>query len=1102
MPRAGRKAAVSLVALTAALWVAAPAFAQDAAVRESRYQIVFMAQSFDGAQERATTQKAGFARLRRGDQSWIAVDYGPGAVATRRGAALEAGKFESTTDVELGVLYDYATGTLSGNPTLAAFHNGAVRPLLNRGPAAGADGRWSVAVDPASLGLPGLSGPPLDLVLSRTHFTHDGVPLVLVRFKIDGFAYAGPVGAVTQWAEGAALASPDFSTIHWSASRHGAVAVAADGAGRPYGLDLSTVAVDDAGRPLLKVEDIPELADILPAFAGDARGAVSEAAVGLEAPDQTPLMLAARLDVLAHSLGENSANQLGETLGGWVFGQSGTTQADGAGSPAQTAAQGVIADWNVPDKVLAFIDALGGMAPAERERAFLAQFGDSARNLERMMAYAERHSAATQALATEARSIKAELDLVTGFMNRVRTRLDNTGQLTRMLDAELRTSIVDALTGTVRPNSGQLATPLAQLRALERTAASLQSRLTGLNASLVRHTAESAKLAAYVEKAKAVTAAVSRLGVTSGTGLLNLAGKFGEVAQRLGAAKVFSALGTVGNLAGIYDGINRVRNFDPTKAGELPLSRDYSSVKGFGVDLGLTLLGTGSNFAAGNIKGVLLDLASMTSGKVADIYIAAEAASTADMQADAAQQRYLETLARSLRLANEKRLAEFREAADRLGRNIDQLNTDLNNRRPNPARDPNWRDPRFDPATGRPIPSYWAWLKTNNPDALRRMGIDPDAPVGGWPNGVRPEDRPRRTAQQAQPRQPGGPSYPTARQSTRRRPAADPAGPNIPPPSDWTPPGRTRQASFTPRPRSQPTRLSGNFDFTPVSFTPVTFDPVTFDPVTFEPVTWDAVTFDPPEWVPVTFKPPKASSIDWTDFGDGGGWPKRQSNMAYDFADLDGTVETDLSPFEDWLATQDMRHLLDLARAAGYPNLASALRDAENLMRRARDTGFRQWAWSPGVATGAIGLWASEGQHDLARAQVLLGDLLGQSRGIFSTGGFSDIGIRGLNLAYLLRDFGLQDGDIIDIEITQFGRVIFTTRLSLLNAGTSFVHGLRPGVAQMIITAVNEGSASPNTAEIQIDDVVRGEDTQQYSLRTGQSATLRIEANAKAEGGQ
>lgn len=126
-------------------------------------------------------------------------------------------------------------------------------------------------------------------------------------------------------------------------------------------------------------------------------------------------------------------------------------------------------------------------------------------------------------------------------------------------------------------------------------------------------------------------------------------------------------------------------------------------------------------------------------------------------------------------------------------------------------------------------------------------------------------------------------------------------------------------------------------------------------------------------------------------------------------------------------------------------------------------------------------------------SQLRLGDILTKSRDIFSTAGLSDIGISGGVLNYNMRDFGVEDGDIVDIKINQFGTLISNSRLSLLNAGTGFSVNLRSGIASVEITAVNEGALSPNTAEINVDNVTRGNSRQTYSLRTGETAVLRVE---------
>lgn len=208
---------------------------------------------------------------------------------------------------------------------------------------------------------------------------------------------------------------------------------------------------------------------------------------------------------------------------------------------------------------------------------------------------------------------------------------------------------------------------------------------------------------------------------------------------------------------------------------------------------------------------------------------------------------------------------------------------------------------------------------------------------------------------------------------------------------------------------------------------------------------------------------------------------------------LSGTVATDLSPYAEWLLDQDIKRLDAMARAAGYPNLASALNDWRNLTKKANDQGFRQWAYSMAAFSGTIDSSFSEQQHALARAQLALGDLLNDTRFIESTAGLTDLAISGTTLSTIFRDFGIEDGDNIQIEVIQFGRILFTQTLTLRTGGTPIEAQLRPGVGLVNILALNEGFASPNTAEITVQNVVAGDSVQQYSLRTGENATLRVQ---------
>lgn len=261
--------------------------------------------------------------------------------------------------------------------------------------------------------------------------------------------------------------------------------------------------------------------------------------------------------------------------------------------------------------------------------------------------------------------------------------------------------------------------------------------------------------------------------------------------------------------------------------------------------------------------------------------------------------------------------------------------------------------------------------------------------------------------------------------------------------------------------------------------------------------------FKNPDFVPPAFTPPKASQFPPTDPNDVDGYPGTGQYPAFDFENLDFTFNTDLSPYEDWLATQNLAHLDRLAKNAGFPNFAAAVGAAEYLIRLTRDPKFRQYAYANPACSPSLGCVGTFGEFTRKRSLLALGDLLNESRAVFSTGGFSDIGISGFNLQFSLTDFGIQDGDLVDVEIFQFGRRVFLLENHLLlTAGSDFNANLQQGVSQLIITALNEGTASPNTAAVDIQNVVNGDGEQNFSLETFQTATLRVETNASPRGGE
>ena len=734
----------------------------------------------------------------------------------------------------------------------------------------------------------------------------------------------------------------------------------------------------------------------------------------------------------------------------------------------------------VPDKFLQVISIVNSLGPSVSEAEFVARTGLSMTDVANLARTAVAISEETNSLRRKAESLKAEMAAVSRTVAGLRAALD-----------------AGASTETLVNGFGPLG--LATLQAQEAHARQLLGEISNLDAAIKRNVVSSYRIAERIEGLSQLRIALQN------RGLLRFASGLGEALEKIKLAPVFTTFAGIGSISTVYNAGKALGSFDPGMPGDLQLTGKYDTTLGNVTDVTLTLLSLGANALSGNVAAAGADFLTVASGRLTDTYMAYTAWQAADAEAEVAHRQYLLTLMRRNKLINAQQLAAFQARIDRLGNNIADLNAELDSRRPNPARDPDWQDPRYDPDTGLPVPSYWAYLRENSPQSLLRMGIDPEAPVGGWPGGVGPEHRPRR-AGTIQPRLPTGPGYPTARPRSPRPAGADePDGAIIDVSEDVdVEPAEERpepDEGFVPTPRPRAPRIDLTLDITPLVFEPVTFQPVTFTGPEWQPPVWEPVTFDPPEWVPVTFDAPEPLVLDWPEFDADDPYPGSGSNLSWDYANLSGTVATDLSPWEEWLAGQNIAYLTQLALAAGYPNLAAALADARNLMNRAGNTGFRQWAYAPPVATGAIGLWASEAQHNLARAQILLGDILGQSRDIFSTAGLSDIGISGTELAYILRDFGVQDGDLIEISLEQFGRTIFTTELSLLNQGTSFEHLLRSGVARLVIRALNEGAISPNTAEIDLRNVVKGNARQSYSLLTGQQAVLRIETNAKPQTG-
>ncbi len=269
----------------------------------------------------AHSQKAGFARVRNADESWVKIDYGDGVMVVRQAerfgsvAKLSAGRFENTTPTEVALAYDYRTNSLRGNPQTAEYHNTHIRPLMTGMPALGSDVSWSVALSAEKLGVGAAQSGDFPMEVKRTYITHAGTRYVILEYSVPEFTYGNAFGEkVTHRARSVALADTGMGQIFWNASLQTANATEKSGSQRPYRYARTGFAMDAKGEPLLDLDQIPEMKRFMEEFYGtSATAPLPIAALGM--PDRLPLEMAARIDIAGFTLGENGANQLGEILG-------------------------------------------------------------------------------------------------------------------------------------------------------------------------------------------------------------------------------------------------------------------------------------------------------------------------------------------------------------------------------------------------------------------------------------------------------------------------------------------------------------------------------------------------------------------------------------------------------------------------------------------------------------------------------------------------------------------------------------------------------------------------------------------------------------------
>ncbi len=115
-----------------------------------------------------------------------------------------------------------------------------------------------------------------------------------------------------------------------------------------------------------------------------------------------------------------------------------------------------------------------------------------------------------------------------------------------------------------------------------------------------------------------------------------------------------------------------------------------------------------------------------------------------------------------------------------------------------------------------------------------------------------------------------------------------------------------------------------------------------------------------------------------------------------------------------------------------------------------------------------------------------------------SSQGLSDVTVGSRNVTVSFWDHGSEDGDRIDINLN--GQPL-RQNISLTKAKQSFNVTLQSGTNQFGVKALNEGSASPNTASVEISNVTSGRAVQVYSIKNGQSTGMNLIAPSSVNSG-
>ena len=1107
------------------------------------YQLQMLTQIFDGQRDFSQSQKVQVARVRKGDESYTLVDFGDNSVFIETNDKTSAGNFKNISGVEAEFKYNYATRTLSGANQVSDYFNSHIRQYLENTPAPGEDARWSKSVAIKDLAVTGVETGAVNIELQRKYFKHDGQDYVLLHYKVPAFSYITTRGeTVIEWGEGVSVSDPGFGEIYWNASLLRAVANGKDGIKRPYRYVKTIAKTGRDNKPVFDPRTIEAAKPYFETFYGPTKMEVIGFALEDRKPDQTPIKIAANLDIMALSLAEGSANESPQVTGQYVNGSIGNYSAignyaansasnanralnaqgqryqmpgssnnngqnsfsgggggpgqmpgssnnngqnsfsGGGGGPGQLPAaranpyatitnsygqfnaatggrfQTLVDMYGTPDKFLAALSGIG--ADQQKVNQALKSFNDYANGVNDYSIYVKDQSRVlkNRLLNLDAR-IKAENSRITGYFEQF---VQSRGKPSAAYDSAVQRLV-------------KMETEAAQItRDIERL---------GNDGKILYQIRQ--ELPAYK---KAVVGVSPKLG--------KLAPKILGFLEKVKTP--LTILGGLGNIQAMYGNATSLGNFDPANS-DLQLTGSYDSPLGFATDIALNIMGIAGNAASGNVPGTIGDIITFSSGRFTDLYKVTSAADYANSEAEYAHKQYILNMMRLTNMMKASEAAKIQTLLD--------TEYGLYTKQDPYSNGYDTTDPRIDQKTGFPKPAYWAYLKKYNPQKLVNMGIDPNMPVGGWP---RKPGQSKVDWEKVNQRFNDAfkKSYPTVDPtSIVKRPTLpkNPEGPGYSEIPDWLI-QQWKDSDLEARKRelnnyqsAKLARLRAERNAREAERlkriqegkrNPVTFDPVTWDAPVWEPPKWEPPKWVPPEFVMPEFDAPLGSSIEFTQFSGSSDDEWFSNFISYKYENMSGTVATDLRPYQEFIAKYGLRRLERLAIQAGYPNLASALTDWKNLVGYASDKGFRQWANRAPVCYFACaniqGLWTQK------KSQVALGDLLIDSRNLFSSGGLSDISLSGFLLSYVLRDFGLEDGDNIRIVVSQFGRRIFSRNLSLLNAGTAFKINLRPGVASIVITALDEGAISPNTAEIRIDSVTKGQSRQTYSLLTGETATLRI----------